>query len=250
MESELRDFQNNHIVDLNKNNIMVSTAPSPLGIANSDLKAPQKIRCSPLDNSVQQKRYQDVSQTKYYYFTNRSPLSCEDITKSKYCRAIYAQKVIPKSNYIEPTIATKNVIEPIDQEDIKNRQISIDFIFRHVLGCPDEENWHDLKVIPIIMNMLHRGSWNTVNSVLKKCVKMYNDELNVNYEQDKHLLLIRGSEEEKIILKNVMKKLPIVNCWEEVNLWRKGHGKTTVSWSTVQRFVNDHPNIVTSKRKN
>ncbi len=230
---------------------MLSTTPLPIQQMVVSLTAPRKKKCSPLEDTAQQIRYQNVSQTKLSYFTKRSTLSDDNAIKSQLKRVQNARNCIPRSKSKDVPILTQNCIGRIRPDDVKSRQISIDFVFRHVFHSPEEEKWEDLKVIPTISDMfcIPHGSWKSVQKILIQSLKAYNHELDDEETSGSRGLIKRGSKEDQIILKCVMQQLPIVACWEEVNLWRKIESKNTLSWSTVQRHISSHPLIVTNKRK-
>lgn len=61
-------------------------------------------------------------------------------------------------------------------------------------------------------------------------------------------MITSQSSEEYIILNGEMRQLSYSAILSELNMWRKSLNKSLYSWSTIQRFVTNHPLVVTNIR--
>ncbi len=86
-------------------------------------------------------------------------------------------------------------------------------------------------------------------NILNNCLQQQENGFDSTDKRDhrgRKPLIKYNSCEEYIILNGVMRQLSLSGILTEINLWKKSINQDIYSWSTIQRFVCDHPLVVTN----
>ncbi len=137
------------------------------------------------------------------------------------------------------------VVEPVGNKRLESelsfqRMVSIEDLFGYTFKYAGTEYWKKLNLVPEIMR-IPRGSRECVVNVLNRFLQQKENCFNVSDNRRRKSLIKNNSSEEYIILNGVMRQLSFSGILSEINLWRTSMNQSIYSWSTIQRFVSNHP---------
>lgn len=222
----------------------------PLSPELKDFVKMRKPRCSPLEVSSKELSRMQCSQAQQCYLRGKALYFDDETMKSNYRRSLNASKqarvLKRKSDEIVEVVKSKRIEPQLSLQRVS----SIEYLFHHLFGHPKPEFWKDLNMVPEIMRRLDipRGSRECVVNVLNRCMEQQENCFDTVETRGRKALITSQSSEEYIILNGVMRQLSFSAILSEVNMWRKSLNKSIYSWSTIQRFVSNHPLVVTNVR--
>ena len=226
-----------------------------IGILQIVTPAEKKRNRNPLSLNWFDRRYAAKSQHGDYYqnqagvvVTNEKAVRLHKHAKTS---ADFARRSIQylheNSNNLELNGNDNNYVG-----SFKDRRVAIKYLFMQVFGAPDEEDWHEMKLVPAISHLLNisKNSHTTVLNTLHKIVASDIEYLGkVSLGQGRVALIQHGTEQSTIVCNALEQGLSSKETACLLNMYRERQEipEEAVSRSAVQGFMQRSNCIKTSK---
>ena len=219
-----------------------------IGILQIVTPAEKKRNRNPLSLNWFDRRYAAKSQHGDYYqnqagvvVTNEKAVRLHKHAKTS---ADFARRSIQylheNSNNLELNGNDNNYVG-----SFKDRRVAIKYLFMQVFGALDEEDWHEMKLVPAISHLLNisKNSHTTVLNTLHKIVASDIEYLGkVSLGQGRVALIQHGTEQSTIVCNALEQGLSSKETACLLNMYRERQEipEEAVSRSAVQGFMQRH----------
>ena len=227
----------------------------------TNLPVKRKRNCDPLAMNYNDMRYSKISKVNgdCYLVGHRARGDSKELHVHNHKRAVKAGKASAATR-IKTKIITHNRASTLKMTSDMSRQrrFAISFIFQHLLQCPPESEWNNLKTVNDIVNKLEikENSRTSVIKIMREILifkeknKIYNPLNNLHSCGAKNI--ITDLEDcAQIIYLALGSGLSLQSATVMVNLFRTSQtqNKEPISWGTVRNFAKNSDLIKRHRRQ-
>ena len=216
-------------------------------------------RRDPLASNWRDEKYAEVSQTAEYYLYGRAVEVNTGIFSRKHQRGREAINERWTREVFNFRLDDDHVPLHADDADVdrykgfyEERRTAIKYFYIAVFGAPNEDQWHDLKLIPAISHMLciPVSSHSTVKRILLEIAsKMEAYSSQHSRSGGRKAAIEHGSAQADIIYKSLLNNLTATETAHILNAYREANNQEVISRSAVQSFIYRSECIKTRKRQ-